>query len=103
MYGIRKGQIWKSNSSYYGDLKILGVLPKSKTGQVCVLDLKYDVCRSFNGYTIARLGLFQLHKDVPIERDPEILKAIQEKRRNKRYSIIRTITPHDKIMELAEI
>ena len=103
MYGIRKGQVWKSNSSYYGDLKILGVLPNSKTAQVAVLDLKYDVCRSLSAYTIARVGLFYLHKDVPIERDPEILAAIREKRSKKRYSIIRQITPHDNVMELANI
>ncbi|AIK68332.1 hypothetical protein P9VFCI_173 [Rhizobium phage P9VFCI] len=58
-YGIAKDQIWKSNHSYFGDIKILHVQKRSKEMLVVVLDLKYDEVRSINAFNIARTGNFR--------------------------------------------
>jgi hypothetical protein len=60
VYNIREGQIWKSNVSWIGDIKILKVFEKSSLGHVMVLDINKGTTRVFNGYNIARTGHFTL-------------------------------------------
>ncbi|QIG69647.1 hypothetical protein EVB81_078 [Rhizobium phage RHph_I46] len=57
-YGITKGQIWKSNSTYFGDLKILHVQRRSKEMLIVALDLRYDEVRSISAYNLARTGIY---------------------------------------------
>ena len=58
-YGIKEGQIWKSRTSVFGDLKIIRVMHKSSLDHIAAIDLGTGKARVFNGYTIARLGLFE--------------------------------------------